>query len=445
LRGDRRNGFVAGTCGADLAADALRKDLRAGSSALAAVSPALARGRFEARRRAGSSPPRPAVGLADALPSSPADVPPVASCGDGVIAVFMAATAAAMPESEGLGGDADVVVGARLPRAVGVGVVAVFSSWGAAADALVVPRVASAGVPFRRVTFIAARVVRTAGAVALLDVAAVDDRAATRIALACAPLVDGAGFSLRGNGGLGGSGGLDATRTLRATGGSSDGGLGTDGSLAAGCGLAAGVGWAAGLWAMGGLGTAGGLAGGGGLAAGGRRRAGCGLGAPAAAAAASCLAAIDRTEGAAVPAGVLAVALSRRGVAVGRVGGGAGARAICAAPPSLEASGGCSSRRFSLGGSLSCGSSSCAGRSARGLPGSGELGVGETVDGVSGGGAWGCSRRGAPEARSKAEEGALASLDVGDRDAEGGRACTPMTAGTTGNTDNAVDAIGGGW
>jgi len=295
LRGDRRNGLVAGSYGADLAADALRKDLGAGSSALATVSPGLARGRLEARRRAGWSPPRPAFGLAEASPSSPADVPPVASRGDGVIAVFMAAAAAAMPESEGLGGDADVAFGARLPRATDVGVVAVFRSWGAAADAFVVLRVAIAGVPFRRVAFIAARVVRTAAAVARLDSVAVDDPAATRIALACAPLVDGAAFALRGNGALVGSGGFDATRTLRATGGSSDGGLGTDDSLAGGGGLAAGGGWIACVWAKGGLGTAGGLAGSGGLAAGGRLRAGCGLGSPAAAAAASCLAAIDLT------------------------------------------------------------------------------------------------------------------------------------------------------
>lgn len=60
----------------------------------------------------------------------------------------MAATAAALPESEGLGGDAVVEVGARLPRATGVGVVAGSRSWGAGADALVVPRVAIAGVLF---------------------------------------------------------------------------------------------------------------------------------------------------------------------------------------------------------------------------------------------------------------------------------------------------------
>jgi len=113
--------------------------------------------------------------------------------------------------------------------------------------------------------------------------------------------------------------------------------------------------------------------------------------------------------------------------------------------PSLAASGGCSSRRCSLGGSLSCCSSSGAGRSARGLPGSCEFGVGETVDEMSGCGAWRCSRRGAPKGRLTAEERALASLDVGDRDAEGGRACKPMTTVTTGNTDNAVDANGGGW
>ena len=358
----------------------------------------------------------------------------------------MAATAAAMPVREGLGGDADVAVGARLPRATDIGVVAVFRSWGAGADALVVPRVAIAGVPFRRVAFIAARVVRTAGVVARLDAAAVDDPVAARIALECAPLVDGAEFVLGGNGGLGGSGGLDATRTLRATRGSADGGLGTDGSLAGGGGLAAGGGWASGVWAKGGSGTAGGLAGGGGLAAGGRLWAGCGLDAPAAAAAASCLAAIDLTEGAAVTADVLAAALSRRGgaAAVGRLGGGAGAPTRCAVLPSWTSSGGslCSCR--SLGGISSCGISSGAGKSARGPPGFGELGVGESVDGVSGGGASGCSLRGEPEEGSTAETEALAFFEDGDRDAEGGRAWTPMAAGTTGNTGNAVDAIGGG-
>jgi len=298
------------------------------------------------------------------------------------------ATADAMPESEGLGGGADVAVGARPPRATDVGVVAGFRSWGAGADALVVPRVVIAGVPFRRVTFTAARVVRTAGVVARLDAAAVDDPAAARMALECAPLFDGAEFVLVVNGALGGGGGLDATRTLRATGGSADGGLGADGSLAGGGGLAAGGGWASGVWAKGGLGMAGGLAGGGGLAAGGRLGAGCGLSAPAAAAAASCLAAIDLTEGAAVTADVLAAALSRRGgaAAAGRFGVGAEAPARCAVPPSWTASGGSLWSRRSLGG-ISCGISSGAGTSARGPPGSGESGVGETVDGLSGGGA----------------------------------------------------------
>jgi len=420
--------------------------LGAGSSALRTVSPGLARGRFEPRRRAAWSPPRQAVGLAEASPSSLADVPPVANGGDGVSAVFVAATATAMPESEGLGGDADVAVGARLPRATDVGVFAGFRSWGADADALVVPRVAVAGVPFRRVAFVAAQVVRTAGVVARLDAAAVDDPAAARIALACAPLVDGAEFVSGRNGGLGRSGGLDATRALRATGGSADGGLGTDASLAGGGGLAAVGGWASGVWAKGGLGTAGGLAGGGGLAAGGRLGAGSGLGAPAAAAAASCLAAIDLTEGAAVTADVLGAALSRRGgaAAVGHLGGGAGAPARRAVPPSWTASGVSLWSCRSLGGISSCGISSGAGKSARGPPGSGESGVGETVDGVSGGEAWGCSLRGEPEEGSTAETEALAFFEDGDRDAEGGRAWTPMAAGTTGNTENAVDAIGGG-
>jgi len=382
----------------------------------------------------------------EAPPSSAADVPPVATGGEGVNAVCIAATAAAMPTIEGIGGETDFEVGARFPRATGVGVVAGVCSWGAGANALVVPRVARAGVPFRRGAFIAARVVRTDGTVARRDAAAIDDPAAAPIALACAPLVDGAGLALSGSHGLGGSGGLDATRTLRATGGSGNGGLGADGILAGGGGLAAGGGLASGFWAKGGLGTAAGLAGGGGLTAGGRLWAGGGFDAPAAAAAASCLAAIDRTERAAVPADVLAVALSRRGgsAAVGRFDGRAGASAMCATPPSLATSVGSPSVRRSLGGSSSCGSSSDAAKSARGLLDVGGLGVRETVDGVPGGGASCCSRRRAPEAGSKAEAGALACAAVGDNDAEGGRAWTPMAAGTTGNADNVVDAIRGG-
>ena len=287
---------------------------------------------------------------------------------------------------------------------------------------------------------------RTAGVVARLDAAAVDDPAAARIALECAPFVDGAEFFLGGNGGLGGSGGLDSTRTFRATGGSADGGLGTDGSLAGGGGLAAGGGWVSGVWATGGLGTAGGLDGGGGLDARGRLGAGCDLDAQAAAAAASCLAGIDLTEGAAVTADVLAATLSRRGgaAAVGRLGGGARANTRCAVLPSWTASGGSLWSSRVLGGISSCGISSGAGKSARERPGSGESGVGETVNGISGGGAWDCSLREEPKEGSTAGTEALAFFEDGGNDADGGRAWTPMAAGSTGNTENAVDAIGGG-
>jgi len=118
-----------------------------------------------------------------------------------------------MPTSEGLGGDANVAVGARLPRATSVGAVAGFRWWGAAADALAVPCVAWAAFAGRSVSFIAARVVRTAGAVAHFDAADVDDSAVARIASTSAPLVDGGRFALSGSTGLsssvgsGGSGG----------------------------------------------------------------------------------------------------------------------------------------------------------------------------------------------------------------------------------------------
>jgi len=223
----------------------------------------------------------------------------------------------------------------------------------------VVPRVASAGVPFRRVAFIAARVVRTDGTVARRDAAAIDNPAATPIALACTPLVDGAGLALSGSRGVGGRWGLDATRTLPTTGGSGNGGLGANGSLAGGGVLAACGGLAYGVWSTGGFGTAAGLAGGGVMNSGGRPSASGGLDAPAAAAAASCLAAIDRTERAAVPADVIAGVLSRRSrsAAVGRFDGREVASAMCATPPSLAASVGSLSGRRTLSGSLSCGSS----------------------------------------------------------------------------------------
>jgi len=172
------------------------------------------------------------------------------------------------------------------------------------------------------------------------------------------------------------------------------------------------------------------------------------LGAPAAAAAASCLAATDLTDIATVPASGLAAALGRRGgaLATDLLGDGARSPKSGAAPPSSAALAGCSSggrvsgrilsrgsasggswlRGSALDGSLLRGSwlgdsPSGAGGSAEGLPGAGSPRVGETVDGVSGGRACGCGRRGAPEVGLESEAGVHASCDVGDKSAVSGR------------------------
>ena len=376
-------------------------------------------------------------------------MPPVAACGDNVIAVFMAATAAAIPTRGGLGGQRAVAVGVRLPPAAGVGVVVRVCSWGTTAATLAVTRVAVAGVPFRSVAFVEARVDRVAGSVAGLDAAKCNDAADARVA--CARLVDGAklgGAALRvlaprlvaadgvdvgalfgffASGGLGGNGGLDAAASLGET------------RALAGSGLAAGRG----------------LTGGGVLAAADRLGAGGGLGAPAEAAAASCLAAIDLTDRARVPASGLAAAFGRRGGAPAMVRPEAGAPAPKgdAASTWLASSACCSSGgRFVsesasgsslsggsvLGGSWLGGSPSGGGESAEGLPGAGEPTDGETV---LGGGVFGSRRRGAREAGLESGANAPASCGVEDNSAAGSRVGAAIAVGTSG--DDVVGTWGG--
>jgi len=192
------------------------------------------------------------------------------------------------------------------------------------------------------------------------------------------------------------------------------------------------------------------------------------VGAPAASADASCLAATGLTDIAAVPASGLAAALIRRGgaSATGSFGDGVRSPKSGTAPPSMAALAGCSSggcvwKRILSGGSASDGSwlkgraldgrllrgswlggsPSGAGGSAKGLPEAGSPRVEETVDGVSGGRACGCGRRGAPEAGLEAEAGPLASCGLADKSAVGGRDRTPIGVGTS---SEATENGGGG-
>lgn len=320
--------------GADSAVRSRRNDLAAGSSASEVGTPGLARGRFDPRGRVGGSPFPAAVRGAEAAPSAPTDVPPVAACGDNVIAVFMAATAAAMPTREGLGGDLVVAMGVRLPPAAGGGVVVGVCSCGTTAETLADTRVAVAGVPFRIVAFVEALVDRTAGGVASLDAANANDAAVACVSFA--RLVDGAEF------------GDAALRVLAPRLDAADGadvgdslGFLASGALGGNRGLLAAAGFrATRALAGGGLRADGGLVAGGVLAAAKLLGAGGGLGAPPAEAAASCLAAIDLTDRATVPASGFAGALDRRGgaAAIDRPCGGARAPTRGAAPPSLAPS-----------------------------------------------------------------------------------------------------------
>jgi len=254
---------VAGSAGADLAAGSRHTDLAAGSSASEAGTPGLARGRFVPRERTGGSPSPPDNGRAEAPPSGPTDVPPGAACGDCVIAVFIAATAAAMPTREGLGGDLAGAVDERLPPVAVVGVVVGVCSWGTAAATFAVTRVAVAGVPLRSVAFIEALVDGAADGVARLDAVDANDAVVARVAFAGARLVDGATsaraalrvlaprldaadgvdvgafLGILPSGGFGGNGGLDAATALGEPRVLAGGGLGADGGLVGGGILAA--------------------------------------------------------------------------------------------------------------------------------------------------------------------------------------------------------------
>jgi len=103
---------------------------------------------------------------------------------------------------------------------------------------------------------------------------------------------------------------------------------------------------------------------------------------------------------------------------------------------------GCSALGSSwLGGCWSGGSPSVGGESKGRLPGAGEPRDGETVDGVSGGGACGCRRGGAPESGLASGAEAPVSCGVGDKRAEGGRVWTPIVLGISGDD---VETTGGG-
>jgi len=153
---------VAGSAGADLAAGSGRNDSAADASASDAGTPGLSRGRFVPRERTGGFPSPPIVGRAEAPPSASTDVPPGVACGDCVIAVFIAATAAAMQTREGLSGDLSGAVDERLPLGAVIGVVVGVCSWKTAAATSAVTRVAIAGVPLLSVAYIEDRVHGTA-------------------------------------------------------------------------------------------------------------------------------------------------------------------------------------------------------------------------------------------------------------------------------------------
>ena len=212
-----------------------------------------------------------------------------------------------MPTREGLGGDLVLAMGVRLPPAAGGGVVVGVCFCGTTAETLADTRVAVAGVPFRIVAFVEALVDRTAGGVARLDAANANDAAVACVSFA--RLVDGAEF------------GDAALRVLAPRLDAADGadvgdslGFLASGALGGNGGLLSAAGFRAPRALAGGsLRADGGLVAGGVLAAADLLGAGGGLGAPPAVAAASCLAAIDLTDRATVPASGFSGALDCHG------------------------------------------------------------------------------------------------------------------------------------